>query len=66
MYFVGWNKGEFESFTVETEEVFIAKNLSAFHRNSPAGSVLLGIFETKQQADDFCNSLKPIRDARAI
>ncbi len=61
MYVVGWNKEQCDTLKIELLEEHIKYNLNAFHQNTHAGLVMLGVFDTHEQASTFCDKLREIR-----
>lgn len=64
MFVVGWNREQGEALTVETLDEHIQYNLNAFHENTNAAWAMVGLFETKAQARDFCFKLQEVRNKR--
>lgn len=64
MFVVGWNRNQGEALRVETLEEHIQYNLNAFYENTNASWAMLGVFETKEEARDFCFKMQEIRNAR--
>ncbi|HDR0955875.1 TPA: hypothetical protein QB112_002002 [Pasteurella multocida] len=64
MYIVGWNREQGSTFTVETLDEHIRYNLDSFYEDTSASVAMLGIFETKEQANEFCSELQKIRNER--
>ncbi|WP_288064811.1 hypothetical protein [Rodentibacter caecimuris] len=64
MFVVGWNREQGDAFTVETLDDHIRYNLDAFYENTTASWAMVGVFDTHEQATEFCSKLQAARNER--
>lgn len=60
MYVVCWNKNQ-NWLKLETLEEHLRANLDAFAENSDCAMALLGVFDTHEEATDFCVKLRHLQ-----
>lgn len=60
MFVVAWHKQQ-NWLKVESVDEHIRANLNAFAENADFGMVLLGLFDTQDQASEFATRLRAMR-----
>lgn len=61
VFVVCWNKNQCDWLKIETLEDHIKANLTAFANSGDNAMALLGLFDTYEQASEFCVKLREIR-----
>lgn len=64
MFVVGWNREQDDSLRVEPLDEHIRYNLESFCENTSASWAMVGLFETHEEASEYCARLRAIRNER--
>lgn len=62
-FVVAWNYTQ-QVFSVETLEEHLKANQMAFKHNTTAAFAMLGLFNTHEEASEFCLTFQEIRNQR--